>query len=159
MQVRLRLICWTFAMASLAMMIGVRAVHSPLAHQLGTCGTKQCSSTQHCSSGSCSTESEPPVATKSSCSHVHHSHTQSTTHRHEGCSDQPSPSDPIEQGHHHHSDECQLCQFLVQVASPIACPISLVGEDLVTRQPISEVVEGITFSLPGPYVRGPPSRG
>jgi len=147
---------WILAMASLAMMVGVRAVHSPLVHMLGTCGHQHChvdrqsetAETSVCQSSSCATH---PVQ-KSTCGHSHHVAQNS---------DVQDPADHAETdslpvSEHHHSDDCQLCQYLTQCAQPVPPPVALVGQEMVTERPVSEVPCVRSLTLPGPYVRGPP---
>ncbi|HWL07202.1 MAG TPA: DUF2946 family protein [Planctomicrobium sp.] len=131
-------------MASIAMLVGVRAVHSPLMHELGACCPA--SGDASGSESDCSTQKKTVT---SSCGHAHHSHS------HEA--DPSGPESPTVPAGHDHSDECQLCQFLMQALATISLPVMLTGEERVTERPVSETRLVTAFLLPGPYVRGPPA--
>ena len=155
-----RIVCWTLAMASLAMMIGVRTLHSPLLHLLGGCHD------------SCGTVCQTATPAAKSCSgpHAGHSHADHSHNGHQHAksvnksANEPgsvakseSPAGDSLPGHHApHSDDCQLCQFLTLALAPLEPPVALQGEEQVTQRPVSETPVVLVFSLAGPHVRGPP---
>jgi len=141
-------------MASLAMLLGVQTLHSPIVHML-ECGSDGChvhSQTSSHDRASDSSESEAHVHV-----HVHHGHVHVHVHhtnQSESCGDSTGDSPvPIP---HEHSENCQLCQFLTQALHPVMLPVLLTGEEAVSAPPVDLLPEVVLVPLTGPYVRGPP---
>ncbi|WP_437229214.1 hypothetical protein SH661x_001315 [Planctomicrobium sp. SH661] len=139
---------WITAVASLAMMLGVQTLHSPLQHAL------ECCHSDSCSHKSVAQKTDTKKAARvSSCGHTHGKHVHGKhAHSHSHASDEMQhPGDAPQ-----HSHDCQLCQFLTQSIQPLALPVLLTGEDVVTAPPVDILPEILLVSLGEPHVRGPP---
>jgi len=151
-------------MASLAMMLAIQTLHSPLQHLQESLPTARA-------------DSGPPALicgkSETSCSHSHqhahsglvahthtHSHAESCSSSGKNCFGEECPSHShaghSHDGHGHSHADCLLCQFLTQSAQPVCLPVLLTGEDVVSAPPVDLLPETVLVPLVGPYVRGPP---
>ena len=139
---------WISAVASLAMMLAVQTLHSPLQHVL-----------------ECAGENCPHRHSEDDSRHASHHHQAAHSHRHSSTdptvpvadhssdsSSSEGSSFPENSGH----SDCVICQFLAQSVHPILLPVLLCGVEVVSIPRIDLLPIAVALPLAGPYVRGPP---